>query len=496
MPKSKKSMMALWMVLMLCIMPFGGDSDYQRTVASPEDDLNAKITNVLNNEGLKGSVTGISVRDATTGEIIYQKNGDTRLRPASSMKLVTGAAALKLLGDQYRFKTEVYADKKVRDGILQGNLYLKGYGDPTLTVDDLDRMSDQLKKKGIRRIKGNLIADDTWYDDTRLSLDLPWSDEQEYYGAQISGLTLSPDTDYDAGTVIVQVTPAAKEGKAPTITVSPQTSYVKIYNTAETGKTDSKKTIKITRKHGTNQLYITGSIPKHASASKSWMAVENPTGYTLDIFKRSLAKSGITLTGKAVNGKLKPGAIMLAADQSPPLKEIMKPYLKLSNNTISEVLVKEAGRMANKEGSWEEGLSVMKDNYASLGVKESDILMRDGSGVSHVSLITPNTLSNLLYQAQSKPWYTTYYDSLPVAGISDRTVGGTLRNRMRGTPAEGKVIAKTGSISTVSSLSGYVKGDTGNRYTFSIIINNAIDEDDLKDIVDEIAVILATDAGN
>ena len=496
MPKSKKSMMALCMVLVLCIMPFGWYSDYQRTIASPEDELNAKITNVLNHEELKGSVTGISVRDATTGEIIYQKNGDTRLRPASSMKLVTGAAALKLLGDDYRFKTEVYADKKVRNGILQGNLYLKGYGDPTLTVDDLDRMSDQLKKKGIRRIKGNLIADDTWYDDTRLSLDLPWSDEQEYYGAQISGLTLSPDTDYDAGTVIVQVTPAAKEGKSPTITVSPQTSYVKIYNKAETGNADSKKTIKITRKHGTNQLYITGSIPKNASASKSWMAVENPTGYTLDIFKRSLAKSGITVTGKSVNGKLKPDAIMLAADQSPPLKEIMKPYLKLSNNTISEVLVKETGRVAGKEGSWEEGLSVMKDNYASLGVKESDILMRDGSGVSHVSLITPNTLSNLLYQAQSKPWYTTYYDSLPVAGISDRAVGGTLRNRMRGTPAEGKVIAKTGSISTVSSLSGYVKGDTGNKYTFSIILNNAIDEDGLKDIEDEIAIILATDEGN
>ncbi|PQD95725.1 D-alanyl-D-alanine carboxypeptidase/D-alanyl-D-alanine-endopeptidase [Pradoshia eiseniae] len=493
MPKSKKSMTALFMVLVLCIIPLSWYSEYQ---AGPEDGLNAKITNVLKHEELKGSITGISIRNATTGEIIYEKNGDTRLRPASSMKLVTGATALKLLGDNYRFKTEVYADKRARNGVLTGNLYLKGYGDPTLTVDDLDRISDQLKKKGIRRIKGNLIADDTWYDDTRLSLDLPWSDEQEYYGAQISGLTLSPDTDYDAGTVIVQVTPAAKEGKAPTITVSPQTSYVKIYNKAETGNTDSKKTIKITRKHGTNQLYITGSIPKNASASKSWMAVENPSGYTLDIFKRSLAKSGITVTGKAVNGKLKPGAIMLAADQSPQLKEIMKPYLKLSNNTISEVLVKEAGRVAGKEGSWEEGLAVIQDHYEYLGLKERDILMRDGSGVSHVSLITPNSLSNLLYQAQSKPWYTTYYDSLPVAGISDRTVGGTLRNRMRGTPAEGKIIAKTGSISTVSSLSGYVKGDTGNKYTFSIIINNAIDEDGLKDIEDEIAIILASDEGN
>ncbi len=492
MSRSKKSMLIMWMVFLLSMVPLAQSTEYEEVYANPEDELYAKITEVLSREDLKGAVTGISVRDAQTGAIIYQKNGDTRLRPASSMKLVTGAAALRLLGDDYRFKTEVYADKKPRGGVLNGNLYIKGYGDPTLTTDDLDRISEQLKKKGIHRIKGNLVADDTWYDDTRLSLDLPWSDEQEYYGAQISGLTLSPDTDYDAGTVIVQVTPAVQEGKAPTITISPKTSYVKIHNEAKTGKADSKKTIKITRKHGTNQLYITGSIPKDASSSKAWMAVDNPAGYTLDLFKRSLAKSGISVMGKEVNGKLRSGAIKLATDQSPPLKDIMNPYFKLSNNTISEVLVKEAGRVKGTEGSWEEGLSIIESHYEALGINEADMLMRDGSGVSHVSLITPNTLSSLLYKAQSEPWYQVYLDSLPVAGMSDRSVGGTLRNRMRGTPAEGVIIAKTGSISTVSSLSGYVKGTAGNKYTFSIIINNAIDEDNLKDIEDEIAIILAS----
>ena len=492
MARSKKSIFIMWMVFILSFVPLAHYMDDEEAHANPEEALHAKITKVLSHDDLKGAVTGISVRDAQTGTIIYEKNGDTRLRPASSMKLVTGAAALRLLGDDYRFKTEVYTDRKPRNGVLLGDLYVKGYGDPTLTTDDLDRISEQLKKQGINKIKGNLVSDDTWYDDTRLSLDLPWSDEQEYYGAQISGLTLSPDTDYDAGTVIVQVTPAVNEGEAPTITVSPQTGYVKIYNKAKTGKADSKKTIKITRKHGTNQLYITGSIAKNASSSKTWMAVENPTGYTMDLFKQSLAKSGIKVTGKVRNGKLRPGSIKLAADQSPPLHDIMKPYLKLSNNTISEVLVKEAGRVKGMEGSWEKGLSVIENQFGALGIKDNDILMRDGSGVSHVSLITPNTLSNLLYKAQSEPWYTVYLDSLPVAGISDRSVGGTLRNRMRGTPAEGMVIAKTGSISTVSSLSGFVKGTEGNKYTFSIIINNAIEEDSLKDIEDEIAIILAS----
>ena len=482
----------MWMVLLLSIVPLTQYTEYEDAYAGPQEELNAKITKVLTHEDLKGAVVGISVRDAKSGMVIYQKNGDTRLRPASSMKLVTSAAALRLLGDDYRFKTEVYADRKARNGVLSGNLYVKGYGDPTLMIADLDRISEQLKNMGINRIKGNLVGDDTWYDDTRLSLDLPWSDEQEYYGAQISGLTLSPDTDYDAGTVIIQVTPAAKEGKSPSITVTPQTSYVKIHNEAKTGKPDSKKSINITRKHGTNHLYITGNIPKDGSASKSWIAVEQPTGYTLDVFKRSLAKAGIKVNGKEVAGKLRPGAVKLAEDQSPPLKEIMNPYLKLSNNTISEVIVKEVGRVKGKEGSWDEGLSIIESNYEALSISEHDILMRDGSGVSHVSLITPNTLSNLLYKAQSEPWYDVYFDSLPVAGISDRTVGGTLRNRMKGTPAEGIIVAKTGSISTVSSLSGYVKGANENKYTFSIVINNAIEEDRLKDIEDEIAIILAS----
>lgn len=363
----------------------------------------------------------------------------------------------------------------------------------TLTIDDLDDLSKQLKKKGIRKVKGNLVADDTWYDDTRLSLDLPWSDEQEYYGAQLSGLTISPDTDYDAGTVIIQVTPATKEGKVPNIRVLPNTRYVKLFNQAKTGKADSKKTIKVTRKHGTNELYVSGSMPLNSSLSKYWIAVENPTGYTLELFKRSLEKEGIKVMGKETVGKISLAAVKLASDQSAPLKEIMKPYLKLSNNTISEVLVKELGRVKGKGGSWEHGLSVIEEQYNSLGINHEDILMRDGSGISHVNLITPNTLSHVLYKAQGTSWNHIYFDSLPMAGNSDRSVGGTLRNRMKGTPAEGKVMAKTGSISTVSSLSGYVKGETGNKYTFSIIINNAVEENHLNDIEDEIAIILASE---
>ncbi len=460
--------------------------------ATGGNQLNTKINKLINHPDLKGASVGISVRNASNGKLIYKHNGDTRLRPASSMKLVTSAAALQLLGENYRFSTEIYTDGKQKGSTLKGTVYIRGKGDPTLGEKDLDNIALALKKKGIKKIKGNLVADDTWYDQIRLSVDMPWSDEQEYYGAQISGLTASPNTDYDAGTIIVQVKPSNKVGKAASVTTIPKIGYVKILNKTKIGKANSKNTVKITRKHGSNAITVTGNVPQNSGTANTWVSVWEPTRYTLDLFKKSLEKQGIKITGDSTYGTIPSKRTKLITDYSPKLGKILVPYMKLSNNTISEILVKEIGRKSGNSGSWNKGLSIIESQFAELGIEHDAILMRDGSGLSHVSMISANALTNLLYKAQSKPWYKTYKDALPVAGNSDRNVGGTLRNRMRGTPAQGKVIAKTGTISTVSSLTGYVKGGKGNKYVFSIIINNAKKEKQLKQIEDQLAVILAS----
>ena len=460
--------------------------------AVKDNQLDLKISQVLEHPDLQGASIGISVRDASDGKVIYMHNGDSRFRPASSMKLVTSAVALQLLGENYRFSTEIYTDSLQIGSTLIGNVYVRGKGDPTLREEDIKELVHALKKKGIKKVKGDLIADDTWYDNNRLSIDMPWTDEQEYYGAQISGLTVSPNTDYDAGSLLMQVKPGKNTGEPASITLIPETDYVRIKNKTTVGEVDSKNTIKVTREHGRNSITISGNIPTDSEITSKWISVWNPTHYTLHLFRKSFEEQGIKITGKYKSGTVPAKSRRLAIDYSPELGSILVPYMKFSNDTISEIFVKEIGRVKGKKGTWDQGISLINKELSNLGIEKDHILIRDGSGLSHVNLVSANALTNLLYNVQFKSWYDVYKKALPVAGMSDRNIGGTLRNRMKGTSAQGKVIAKTGTLTTVSSLTGYVQGKHGNIYIFSFIINNAKKELQLKDIEDQLAIILAS----
>src|SRR5699024_2938337 len=239
-----------------------------------------------------------TVRHGDTAEILFSQFGDKRLRPASNMKMLTTAAALDVLGPDYRFETEVLTDGTLRGKVLQGNLYLKGKGDPTLMKEDLDQFAKDLKDQGIKKIKGNIIGDDVWYDDVRLSQDLNWSDEPFYTGAQVSALTLSPNEDYDAGTVIVEVNPADKEGDKATVSLTPQTDYVTIVNKTKTVAADKANNISIEREHGSNEIIIEGEIPLEGTRSRSWVSIWEPTGYAVNVFKKALEDQGINFAGQ------------------------------------------------------------------------------------------------------------------------------------------------------------------------------------------------------
>lgn len=456
--------------------------------------LAEKMEVILANERLDGAVTGVTVRHAETGEILFAENGDTRLHPASNMKLLTAAAALETLGADYRFRTEVLTDGRKTGVVLQGNLYLKGKGDPTLLKADLDQFAKDLKAQGIRNIKGNLVGDDTWYDDVRLSQDLNWSDEPFYTGAQVSALTLSSNEDYDAGTVIVEVTPAKKAKGKALVSVSPKTDYVKIVNRTKMVSAGETKQITIEREHGSNRIIVEGNMPVDGTLSRSWASVWEPTGYALEVFRSALNEQGIKFIGKSEE-KFEAApehAQVLVTKDSMPLAELLIPFMKLSNNGHGEVLTKEMGKVVHGEGSWDKGLEVMGDVVAELGVNQDTILLRDGSGMSHKNLIPSNDLTELLFEAQNKSWFPAFYHSLPVAGISERLVGGTLRNRMTTEPAKGNVTAKTGSITGVSTLSGYVTSLDGEELIFSILINNYLGSSgNMQAIENEIATMLA-----
>lgn len=450
-----------------------------------------QLRRLLANEKLSGAVSGISIRSAATGEIFYEHGGDIRLRPASNMKLLTAAAALETLGENYVFQTELFTDGVINGDVLTGNLYIKGKGDPTLVQSDLDKLVTVIKNKGIKTVVGNVIGDDTWYDRERYSADMIWSDESEYYGAAISALTLAPNKEYDAGTVIVDVTSGMKAGEGATVKVTPQTEYVKIVNLAKTVATDGRKEIKVVREHSSNTITITGTIPVKSNRTRRWVALSEPTGYATHVFRNSLQAQGIKYVGFVKTGKVPDQAKLLATHDSMPLSQLLVPFMKLSNNTHAEHLVKEMGKVIRDEGSWESGLKVVESTVQSLGMNPALLKLRDGSGLSQVNLIPANELTKLLYAVQVKGWYPVYIHSLPVAGASDRLVGGSLRNRMKNTSAQGNVQAKTGTLTATSTLSGYVTTKSGQRLIFSILFNNFVDGDSITKIQDDIAVLLA-----
>lgn len=464
--------------------------------AQPEDPavtrLAATLDTILADPRLSGSLAAVVVRDTTTGETLYDRNGDRRLLPASNTKLLTSAAAMEILGPEYRFTTDVRAAGPQHGATLVGDLYLRGTGDPTMLAADYDALAAQVAASGVRIVTGDLVADDTWFDQVRLGLDWAWDDEPYYYAAQVSALSVAPDTDYDAGTVIVTVRPGASAGARPVVTTTPETRYVTIDNRATTVASGGADTMAIEREHGTNRIVITGTVPTNGSATSDWVSVWEPTGYAADVFRRALERHGVRVIGDTRVGVATPAtARVITSHRSMTLAELMVPFLKLSNNGHAEVLTKAIGREVSGEGTWSAGLAAIRDFVATTGMDTAVLRQADGSGLSRWNMIPAREFVDLLAAVRGKPWFDTWYAALPIAGEADRFVGGTLRSRMRNTPAAGNVHAKTGSLTSVSGLSGYVTDADGHALVFSILLNNYL-ASSVKDIEDRIAVALAT----
>ncbi len=486
-------------VSLLAIAAFAAGVPSTGAVALPEDpavaNLAATLDAILADARLTGSQASVVVRDATTGDTLYDRNGSRRLLPASNTKLLTSAAALEILGEGYRFSTGVSTKAQQRGPALLGDIYLRGTGDPTLLQRDYDDLAAQVAAKGVRIVTGDLIADDTWFDSVRLGTSWGWDDQPFYYSPQVSALTVSPDTDYDMGNVIVKISPAPAAGQRPLVTVTPDTGYVTFDNRATTVAEGGADTISFERAHGTNKIIVTGTVPVDGTPTEDWSTVWEPTGYAADVFRRALKRHGVTVLGRDRLGVATPeGTRALAGHQSMTLAELLIPFLKLSNNGHAEVLTKAIGRKVSGQGTWPAGLAAMRTTIAAMGMDTATLRQSDGSGLTRFNLIPPLEIADLLLSARSKPWFPVWYSSLPIAGEADRFVGGTLRSRMRGTPAAGNVHAKTGSLTGASGLSGYVTDADGRPLVFSILLNNyLVSGTSVKTgIEDRIAVTLAT----
>ena len=463
--------------------------------AADADDtaLAAALDQVLTDSRLNGALESMQVRDGATGAVIYSRNADERVIPASNEKLMTAAAALEVLGTDFTFHTKVHhSGARTRGGgTVNGNLYLQGFGDPTLTEAAYDELAATVAATGITRFTGQLVGVDSWFDRVPLGLDWSWEDETYAYSAPVSALSAAATADYDTGSVAVHSRPGA-QGQPAQLSMAPRNTYVNVVNQTTTGAAGSADTVTAVREHGTNTVRVTGSVPLNASsAGVDLVSVEDPSRMAVSVFRAALARRGVTVAGGDTLGTVAAGSIELADRVSMPLSRLLTPFLKLSNNGHAEVLIKSIGRVSNptRPGSWSTGLAAANTALAGLGVDTAVVRLGDGSGLSRRDLLTTRQIGNLLHAAQSEHWFPIWYDALPVAGDPNRLVGGTLTSRMRNTPAALNLRAKTGSMTGVNALSGYVNDTDGRRLIFAIVANNQLSS--VTSMLDSAGVTLA-----
>jgi D-alanyl-D-alanine carboxypeptidase/D-alanyl-D-alanine-endopeptidase (penicillin-binding protein 4) len=457
--------------------------------------LSALFDPILDHPKLQGVMTGMIVQDSEDKTILYERNADKSMVPASNVKLLTSMAALKQLGTDYRFETDVYVSAPIRNGTVYGDVILKGYGDPTLHTEDplkvqegwsIEEIAALLKQKGIRRINGDIILDESQFDQKRLGRGWMWDDESFYYNPQLSALSIN------RGTVMVMYEPAKQTGEPVPLTLWPQTGYVQLVNTAKTVHKHAKSTFRIEKIRGTNIIHITGDLPQASRPDYQRVPVEDPALYTGTVLKEKLRGARIELSrqSEVKVGQTPASSIKLATLQSEPLAEVVKYLNHKSDNYYAEMIMKVMGAEKKGEGSALNGLKVTQESMYALDPQlASNFHIADGSGLSRYNLITPRQLNTILQAAPHQAsWFPEFYASLPTAGVT-----GTVKYRLVNTFAAGNVRAKTGSMQGVSSISGYVSTQDQRRISFSIVMNGYMADDmDLQRAQDVLIAAMAS----
>jgi len=426
--------------------------------------ISESIDAFLSEAALAHGIQGVVIESLKDGRVIYERNRHLVFIPASNMKLIVSATALVRLGPDYTYTTTLYRTGRVRNGVLYGDLVLKGDGDPLLMPSDLKAMIADVKRMGIRRVNGRVLGDDTKFDDARLGCGWNWDDEPYYYSAQISALSLNENV------VNVYVKPGKRVGAPASIALDPPTSYVTVRNHATTGAARSEKTVAVDRLRGKNVIRVTGSIPVdyESKEPEEPITVEEPALFAATVLREMLIKEGISVSGPAMLGRVPLGAASVSSRASLPLKAILARLNKPSDNLIAELLLKTLGAKIKGKGTTAAGREVeMEFLKNEVGADIGEIAIVDGSGLSRLNYVSPDVFVKLLRYMYAYKDARDYLDSLPIAGVD-----GTLRRRMKGTGAEGNVRAKTGYVSRVSSLSGYVTTKGGEPLVFSMLMNN------------------------
>ena len=449
----------------------------------PAEKLRDALDRILADPALSGGTTGAIVERVDTGAVVYTHDADTRLMPASNRKLFTSAAALELLGPGFTFTTKALSEVAPDStGTLHGDVYLRGVGDSLLAPSDLDAMAKSIAKAGVKRIDGRVVGDGTLFHDGPYGEGWEWDDLSFAYAPQISGLEVT------RGVLAVHVAAGKTVGAPVHVTVDPPTQYLPVDCTATTAAKDAKADpCVIARPWEQNRVRVTGTVPLGGHAD-GVVTVEDPARYAATVFTESLKRYGVTVTSAPATGATPDNATTLQASHtSVPMSDYIAKMNKPSDNLLAESLVRVVGALKGAGGTYLQGHAVETNFFQSLGIDVSNIELYDGCGMARKSVVTPRAVAALLRAMHVKPDWPAYTNSLPIAGVD-----GDLRNRLKGTKAAGNVHAKTGTLHSVSSLSGYVTGTHGDLYAFSLILNNfPCDADTARAVRDRFVLALA-----
>jgi D-alanyl-D-alanine carboxypeptidase/D-alanyl-D-alanine-endopeptidase (penicillin-binding protein 4) len=447
--------------------------------------LDRRVDQRLDTPPLQRNLWGIVLTTAD-GQVLYHRNAERLFMPASNTKLVVSAVASALLPEDFTVNTSVYTTGPVVDGVVQGDLVLYGRGDPTFSrrcygvdttlvgaceedpLKPLRLLALQLKVRGIRAVAGSVIGDGSYFEPTVVhpaweAYDLNW-----WYAAPVSGLGFNDNA------IDITYTPGPDIDSPPAISFSPDFGDVSLTNRARTSALGSSKTLDFYRTQGTLHLWAEGDIPLGRSERTEYFALPDPNLYTAQAFRSTLIAEGIAVAGPTLSTtdslqyRHTRSSAALAEVESRPLRDWIFPILNTSQNWFAEMTLKQLGKQFGSAGSWREGLEVEKRFLIdSVGIDSTQFSFSDGSGLAGNNVVTPLALAKLLGYMRDHPNFEVFAAALPQSGSR-----GSLRSRFLGTPLEGRVSAKTGSISKVNSLSGYVERRNGQQLIFSVIANH------------------------
>ncbi len=440
------------------------------------------INDLVNDKDLANASISISVLDAVTGSWIANYNPNQSLIPASSMKVITTAAALGMLSPTYTFKTEVQYDGvfDATSGVLNGNVFLKGYGDPTLGSEKLDAVpnlltimnifGNELDKINVCTINGRVIGDGGYFNGLdAIGTDWQWEDIGNYYGAGAYGLNIHENYYY----LNFQQNPTI--GLAPKILgTTPYVPEITFSNKVLSASSNTGDNTLIFTAPLSDESIVRGTIPTGSSTFKVKGSMPDPPLAAASYLNTILKKNYQTIVKKTpinlddLSNPPKGERKTIYTHYSPPLSRIVEEANLESNNLYVEAILRAIATAQNEEGSPSKGCEIVTNYWKSKGIDMGGFFMKDGSGLSSRSGATSRQLASVLYfMNNSTTLIPSFYNSLPKAGES-----GTLKNMFKGTKAVGKIRAKSGSMTRVRSYTGYVERPNGKRWCFSILVNN------------------------